>query len=281
MLKFRIITTVILTPIIIASLFLLPPIGFSIITLVICMLAAWEWGQLAGFTVNIHRMFIALFFGVLLALLMYNDLYKFNVDLRLTFNSLWVSIFWWITALLLVLFYPQSAWWWKHSRILKIIFGAATIIPFFGGVIALRQYGYATDYYQGAWHLLYIMCLVWGADSGAYIFGNIFGKNKLCPQVSLGKTWEGFIGGLTTTYLISRVLGLYVPITLHANGLLFYSIVAVLTSILGDLTESMFKREAGIKDSSHLIPGHGGILDRIDSLTAAVPIFAYLILLVF
>ena len=93
------------------------------------------------------------------------------------------------------------------------------------------------------------MILVWGADSGAYMFGKMFGKHKLAPKVSPGKTWQGFFGGLL--------------------------------KVLGDLTESMFKREAGIKDSGNLIPGHGGILDRIDSLTAAVPVFACLLLLVF
>ncbi|MDN6550199.1 MAG: phosphatidate cytidylyltransferase, partial [Enterobacterales bacterium] len=127
----------------------------------------------------------------------------------------------------------------------------------------------------------YVMFLVWGADSGAYMFGKLFGKNKLAPKVSPGKTWEGFIGGLITSALISWGFGLYAPLAVVPATLLVCSIVAALVSVLGDLTESMFKREAGIKDSGHLIPGHGGILDRIDSLTAAVPVFACLMLLVF
>lgn len=148
-------------------------------------------------------------------------------------------------------------------------------------MIALRQHGYDADHYQGAWWLLYVMFLVWGADSGAYMFGKLFGKNKLAPKVSPGKTWEGFIGGLITSALISWGFGLYAPLAVVPTTLLVCSIVAALVSVLGDLTESMFKREAGIKDSGHLIPGHGGILDRIDSLTAAVPVFACLMLLVF
>lgn len=218
---------------------------------------------------------------VLAAMLLSLPEFNRSVHLPLIAGSLWTAVVWWIVALLLVLFYPKSAGWWKHSRVLKIIFGAATIIPFFWGMIALRQHGYETDHYQGAWWLLYVMFLVWGADSGAYMFGKLFGKNKLAPKVSPGKTWEGFIGGLITSALISWGFGLYAPLSINPKTLLICSIVAALVSVLGDLTESMFKREAGIKDSGHLIPGHGGVLDRIDSLTAAVPVFACLMLLVF
>ena len=123
--------------------------------------------------------------------------------------------------------------------------------------------------------------LVWGADSGAYMFGKLFGKHKLAPKVSPGKTWQGFIGGLFTAAIISWGYGVWANLEVAPSILLVCSIFAALASVLGDLTESMFKREAGIKDSGHLIPGHGGILDRIDSLTAAVPVFACLLLLVF
>ncbi|SAJ28290.1 CDP-diglyceride synthase [Enterobacter cloacae] len=125
------------------------------------------------------------------------------------------------------------------------------------------------------------MILVWGADSGAYMFGKLFGKHKLAPKVSPGKTWQGFIGGLFTAAIISWGYGVWANLEVAPSTLLVCSIFAALASVLGDLTESMFKREAGIKDSGHLIPGHGGILDRIDSLTAAVPVFACLLLLVF
>lgn len=122
--------------------------------------------------------------------------------------------------------------------------------------------------------------LVWGADSGAYMFGKMFGKHKLAPKVSPGKTWQGFWrfadrGSDFWAY------GVWAHLDVTPTVLLVCSVVAATASVLGDLTESMFKREAGIKDSGHLIPGHGGILDRIDSLTAAVPVFACLLLLVF
>ncbi len=153
--------------------------------------------------------------------------------------------------------------------------------PVFLGMLALRAWHYADNHYSGALWLLYVMILVWGADSGAYTFGKMFGKHKLAPKVSPGKTWQGFFGGLLTAAVISWAYGVWAHLDVTPTVLLVCSVVAALASVLGDLTESMFKREAGIKDSGHLIPGHGGILDRIDSLTAAVPVFACLLLLVF
>ncbi|ARJ41072.1 phosphatidate cytidylyltransferase [Pantoea alhagi] len=282
MLKSRLITAFILIPLVIAALFWLPPSGFAITTLVVCMLAAWEWGQFAGFTTRLQRIWLAVLCGLLLAVMLFTlPPYQHAVQLPQIGGSLWVALAWWIGALLLVLRYPASAGFWRHSRVLRLVFGIFTIVPFFCGMVALRQYHYDADHFAGAWWLLYVLILVWGADSGAYMFGRLFGKHKLAPKVSPGKTWEGFFGGLLTSALIAWLFGLWAPLNVAPGVLLTCSVIAALASVLGDLTESMFKREAGIKDSGHLIPGHGGILDRIDSLTAAVPVFACLLLLVF
>ncbi|VXC98902.1 CDP-diglyceride synthase [Enterobacterales bacterium 8AC] len=282
MLKYRLITAVILIPLVIAALFLLPPFGFALVTLAVCMLAAWEWGQLAGFATRSQRIWLALLCGLLLVLMMLSvPAYQHSVHQWQVDVPLWLSLAWWLGALLLVLFYPGSAALWRNSRPLRLFFGLLTIIPFFWGMVALRQFGYEQNHFTGAWWLLYVMLLVWGADSGAYMFGKLFGKHKLAPKVSPGKTWEGLIGGLVTSAVISWLFGRYAPLNIVPVTLLICSVIAALASVLGDLTESMFKREAGIKDSGHLIPGHGGILDRIDSLTAAVPVFACLMLLVF
>jgi len=122
------------------------------------------------------------------------------------------------------------------------------------------------------------MVLVWGADIGAYFSGRAFGKRKLAPAVSPGKSWEGVYGGLALTLLITLVVGVVRSWSVKELCLtLLGAAIVVLISVVGDLTESMFKRQAGIKDSSNLLPGHGGVLDRIDSLTAAIPIFAVLL----
>jgi phosphatidate cytidylyltransferase len=131
---------------------------------------------------------------------------------------------------------------------------------------------------EANWLILAVMVLVWGADIGAYFSGRRFGKRKLAPRVSPGKSWEGVFGGLLATLLICLLVGLYRGwSTLDLFLALAGTAVVVLVSVVGDLTESMFKRQSGVKDSSNLLPGHGGVLDRIDSLTAAIPLFAALL----
>lgn len=282
MLTYRLVTAFILIPVVIAALFLLPPLGLAVVTAVVCTLAAWEWGRLAGFVSCFQRAwFVALCGLILLLMLLSIFVYHHVAWLPQISVPLWLSMIWWTGALLLVLSYPTSARFWRHSRVLRIIFGLLTIIPFFCGMFALRQHDYEQNHLMGSWWLLYVMLLVWGADSGAYMFGKLFGKHKLVPKVSPGKTWEGLMGGLLTSALISWLFGYYAPMDVNFEKLCICSVIAVIASVFGDLTESMFKREAGVKDSGSLIPGHGGVLDRIDSLTAAVPVFACLMLLVF
>ncbi|WP_159565838.1 phosphatidate cytidylyltransferase [Budvicia diplopodorum] len=283
MLKSRIITALILIPIVIAALFMLPPLPFAIMIIAVSMLAAWEWGQFSGLGSPFQRVILAIVCGIGLAALFWPT-YRSPLPLLdhpVVGGFLLASLGWWALALVMVMLYPKSAQLWNKSYFLRLLFGVLTIIPFFWGIVTLRQYGFEQNSYTGAWWLLYVMFLVWGADSGAYAFGKMFGKHKLAPRVSPGKTLEGLVGGLATSALLAWLFSLYAPLNISLNTLLICSVIAVMASVLGDLTESMFKREAGIKDSGNLIPGHGGILDRIDSLTAAVPVFACLILLVF
>jgi phosphatidate cytidylyltransferase len=143
-------------------------------------------------------------------------------------------------------------------------------------MIELRAINYMSNSYTGAVCLLYVFVLVWATDTGAYFAGRAFGKRKLAAKVSPGKTIEGFIGGISVAIIISIIAYMLNLFDMTFSTFFISSLSAIFVSVLGDLTESMFKREAGIKDSGHLIPGHGGILDRIDSLTAAVPVFTTL-----
>jgi phosphatidate cytidylyltransferase len=294
LLKYRILSALVMIPAAIAGLFLLSPTAFALALIVICMLAAWEWGQFAGFTKQSHRVALALITGILLVWLLRMTESPMSgvtvvphrlIDTSVVQISLLLSLGWWLAATGLVLTYPKSAAIWHRSTVVRLFFGALTIVPFFFGMITLREYGASLSapgsMNMGAWSLLYVMFLVWGADSGAYAFGRMFGKHKLAPKVSPGKTWEGVIGGLFTAALLSVVFSFFIKLPVQMHTLLICSIIAVIASVLGDLTESMFKREAGIKDSSHLIPGHGGVLDRLDSLTAAIPVFTGLLLLSF
>ncbi|ENX15338.1 hypothetical protein F895_01884 [Acinetobacter sp. CIP 64.2] len=179
---------------------------------------------------------------------------------------LWAaSILTWLGSIYWVKNFPESDSWYNASLYIVgfILISAA--------VTAL----YAV-WHSSPWWLMYLFLLVWGADSGAYFVGRKFGKKKLAPFVSPNKSVEGLYGGIATTVLIMLVVQ-YSYLNLTAVQLILFlilSIVTVFASVLGDLFESMIKRRAGIKDSGRVLPGHGGVLDRIDSLLAAAPIFA-------
>lgn len=281
MLKYRLLTAIVLIPIVIAALFLLSPANFGLVVIAVCALGAWEWAQFVGWHSQAKRVGLAVVFAAILLAMQFSisNINQFSSE-PMVLYGLWAGLIWWVIAIILVVTYPASASWGK-SAIIRLLFGVLTIIPFYCGMMVLRTVGYQSDTFFGAWWLLYVMLLVWGADSGAYAFGRTIGRNKMAPKVSPGKTWEGLVGGLITAGIISWLFSAFAPIPVMPDYLLVTSIIVVVVSVFGDLTESMFKRQSGIKDSSHLIPGHGGILDRIDSLTAAIPVFAGLNLLFF
>lgn len=268
----RILAAIVLIPLVILCLFFLPLMGFISIMVIICGLCAWEWAQFLQIKTIKNRLLFALIFTLFIAIIYYLSTLM-NSQASIFKYILLASLIWWLVALLLVISYPNSVRIWKNKCI-KTLFACFTLVPFFIGMVELRQINYSHDSFQGAFWLLYVLVLVWATDSGAYFAGRAFGKHKLAPKVSPGKTIEGLLGGVILSLLISVIVYLSNYFTISLYNLMVSSIFAILVSVLGDLTESMFKREANIKDSGHLIPGHGGILDRIDSLTAAIPVFA-------
>lgn len=282
MLKERVLSAIVMVILAVIALFWLSPLAFTIGLSAIIVLGMWEWAQFAGFKRPIARAIVAFVVTCLLifpiiAGTSYIQATRFLTDE--TTPLLFVGGVWWLIAFALVVSYPKSAEIWAKSVAAKFIFGFCTLIPFLIGTLALRFYQYNLDEHQGTYLLLYVFLLVWGADSGAYFAGRAFGKHKLAPKVSPGKSWEGAIGGVITSAIIAVIFLNLTPENvfgreLNTSVFIVLSVITVAVSILGDLSESMFKRQAGIKDSSNLIPGHGGILDRIDSLTAAVPVFA-------
>jgi phosphatidate cytidylyltransferase len=263
MLKQRIITALILLPVALCGFFLLEGVGFALFIGLVVTLGAWEWAHLAGFEGQAARVG----YGALVAGL----LFVMHLLPGLAPWVLGAAIVWWVVATYLVLTFPQSSARWS-SAASKLLIGLLVLLPAWQGLLFIKQQP------SGNWLILAVMVLVWGADIGAYFSGKAFGKRKLAPQVSPGKSWEGVYGGLLLCLAMTLVLGLTQG---WSVGRLFASLlgaaVLVFISVVGDLTESMFKRQAGIKDSSNLLPGHGGVLDRIDSLTAALPVFAVLL----
>ncbi|WP_257285797.1 phosphatidate cytidylyltransferase [Endozoicomonas sp. SESOKO1] len=263
MLKQRIITALLLAPVALAGVFLLPLAGFGVFIAAIIMVAAWEWANLSGFEQRSVRLAYVLAIGAFCGLTLFLSPYLI----------LGLAAVWWLIAFILVKQYPGSGSL-LESRAFRLMTGLLTLVPAWLGLYQLKQ---MTD---SGWLIVTLLVMVWAADCGAYFAGKRFGKIKLIERVSPKKTLEGLVGGLLFSMLISSLVTLLGSVS-FAQGvsLLTLTILTVLVSVLGDLWESVLKRYRGVKDSGNLLPGHGGVLDRIDSLTAAVPIFTLYIMI--
>jgi len=268
MLKTRAITALLLAAGLLATLFLLPAVWAAAIFAGIAALAAWEWGELLQTGDIERRMFAAVTFLLCAAL------YVAGMP-RPLLLALWLPalLFW---LLLVPLWLTRK--WQLNANAIGFLIGWLLLIPCWAGMVMLHS--------RSPLFLLATMMLVWIADIAAYFAGCTFGKHKLAPAISPGKTWEGAAGAVAAVIVYGVILGwgnnklaLLTPvqIVLAMAGLILLTVV----SIIGDLFESLVKRQAGVKDSSQLLPGHGGVLDRIDSLLSTLPIIGLLSLFLF
>ncbi|RCX08064.1 phosphatidate cytidylyltransferase [Marinomonas foliarum] len=260
----RILSAIVMAVLFICAVFVLDVSSFVFAMAVVVVLAGWEWARLSGVRSQLGRFAFAVMIAAICVVV-------FNRDWQDA--ALSVSPILWGLALFWVIRYPSLlVWKFKLSR---LVFGAFVLVTTWSALAVLRQ---SAEFV--VWVLL-LMGLIWGADTGAYFAGRAFGKRKLARFVSPGKSWEGVIGGLLLTQV-----GLAVFAGLSDFSFNYWLVLAVIgfvtsfVSVLGDLTESLFKRHEELKDSSHLIPGHGGVMDRVDSLTAAAPIYVLLLSLV-
>lgn len=282
MLKQRVITALVLGAILLSALFLLPFETFKWVALAIFGYGAYEWSKLAEiptfkgqlvYSAGIVATGAALYVGVL-------DSKLWTITGQLTTaNTVLMSsaCLWWIVSSILVFIYPRGNRVWQHQPLVKSIFGYLTLIPAWLAMITIREWHYVLNENHGAWLTLFVFGIVWAADIGAYFAGKRFGSHKLMPNVSPGKTLEGFLGGMTAVVIFVVIVLLNRDIDVSDWLVLVAGCIAIgVISAFGDLSESMLKRDAGIKDSGNILPGHGGLLDRIDSLTAAMPVFLVL-----
>jgi phosphatidate cytidylyltransferase len=255
MLRQRILTALAITPVALLVILWLPhPLTAGVLALVFAA-GAWEWSAFPGFTKYSARLaYVAMVAACIAAVWLVGT--NAQMD-RLVIGAL----VWWCVALLWVTMFPASI-----HRTAATFAGFLVLVPAWVAMVRLHSLPQS-----GPQLLFFLILLVVAADVGAYFAGRRFGRNKLAPRVSPGKTWEGVAGGVIASSIMAAIGAWW----FNANAVSFigWCAVVVLASILGDLTESLFKRHAGLKDSGSLLPGHGGVLDRVDSLTAAAPVF--------
>jgi phosphatidate cytidylyltransferase len=271
MLKTRIITAAVLMAVLLPILFLLPPHYLGTFFLLALIAAAWEWSRMIAPVAKKAAWLYATFCLVIILFLLGMQAVSWQ------FSLLMMSALFWIFLAPFILAKGMNLSLQKYKPFYSIL-GLIILPATWFALVFLRELGLV--------FLLSSMALVWVADIGAYFVGKAFGKHKLAAQISPGKSIEGAVGGLVLCYLYAFLCVVYLPLgdtlfgawAIHFGWVAMFLMVTVLGafSVFGDLFESQLKRLAGVKDSSHLLPGHGGVLDRVDALIPTMPIAALL-----
>lgn len=264
MLMQRTLTALVLAPIAIAIILFLPTIAVGVIIGVMCLQAMWEWMRLAGVTSIPLRAAVIALNAVLLVLLWWLR------EERFAWFVIGAGVAWWGVALLWMRDFSFAAAPTHENAAIKWIAGEFAILPAWLALMKIH----ADPVHGHAWALFAVM-LIWVADTGAFFTGKRYGTTKLAPRISPNKTTAGAWGALAGGALLALLAGWLLDTRGAAlAGLVVLALIAVAASIAGDLFESLMKRQANVKDSGTLFPGHGGLLDRLDSLFAAIPVFA-------
>ncbi len=258
-LKTRIITASVLIVAALIFILVFSTPWFAIVTLILLIsIGGTEWANLVSLKDIRKGLYVA--WMLLLAYFAYK-----SVTLSWFFVTL--GFFWWFINLVMLLKYKQGTDFYKNNPLMLRLSGFFVIVSAWSAAVILHSHS--------PYLVLFLVLLVAAADTGAYFTGKSFGKNKLVPQISPGKTREGLLGGIVASLIVAFIgaslLGLEEG---YFSSFIYLSVIVALMSVAGDLFISLIKREAGAKDSGNILPGHGGILDRVDGLIAALPLFA-------
>lgn len=261
----RVTTAVLVVPPLVAAILLLPTPAFAVLAGLIILLAAWEWAGLARLHAAPARAAYGLAFVLLSAGAGWLLAQPGGPGPVLLAGALW-----WLLATALVVADQRGHSLLPRARAVAGGVGLLALVPAWVALVALhRQPG------EGPWLVLALLVLVWMADTAAFFVGRRWGRTRLAPRLSPNKSWEGVWGGVAAAVALALAVGLLAGLGGGQLALLLaLAAVTALGSVVGDLLESLFKRRAGVKDSGAVLPGHGGMLDRIDSLTSAAPLFA-------
>lgn len=256
----RVATALVLLPLLLSLVWFAPTAWLYGVLSAVGGVIAWEWAALMGWTTVGRR---ALYAAIALGCL--------GLAWRVPAHALVsvASVPWWLAAPLVFAGYPQNLQRHRPGAVLMGALGLVLIVSAINAVATLHAMP------NGPLRLLFVLFLVFAADTGAFLAGRAFGKRKLAPEISPGKSIEGALGGLLLCAAWALTAGVFVFEVYGAAqvaALLGLSLIVAVASVIGDLSESMFKRMVGVKDSGHILPGHGGILDRVDSILAAAPV---------
>ncbi len=271
MLKSRVITAVVLLALLLSALFLLPALAWAILVVAMVMQGISEWSHLSALSGRKANVYWGATLLLMLGLLWLDASATPAQRDQVHLAAYLVSAALW---LLVVPAWLMTGWKATNPYLMALV-GWAVLVPTGLAMIDLREAA------PSPWMLLFVMCLVWVADSAAYFAGRKFGKTKLAPSISPGKTWEGVAGAIFGVTVYVALVWIFSPEFSSLRMLPALMLAAwwwVVLAVIGDLFESAIKRQAGVKDSGALLPGHGGLLDRIDALTSTLPLAALAIL---
>jgi len=275
MLRQRVITALVMAGLFLAAIVFLSVSGLALVFGAIIAGGAWEWSRLAGWQSAVARLlYVAVVVALLGAVYIYCEL-GLGAPRERVQPLLGLACLWWSFALLWLRSYPASASIWSNL-VVRSLMGLLILVPAWTAAVFLLTYP------RGGLMVVIMVIVVVAADAGAYFSGKAWGRHKLAPAVSPAKTWEGFWGGVGCCLALAMVLWFLLPGRVSHIGfgaVLAVTLCTALASVVGDLTVSMVKRESGVKDSGDLLPGHGGVLDRLDSICGAAPVFALGLLL--
>jgi phosphatidate cytidylyltransferase len=279
MTRLRVLTSLVMAPVAIAAVLLLPTQWMIVLGAVVLLGALWEWLRLADVEDSLGRWILLAANLALMVAMVWASRTADGFSWVLFELAVLLGVAWWLVSLLWLRRYTFASDHTTHARIFKLLAGTLAVVPAWCAMAIIHGGDAGTEVVPGAdrghvW-LLVAVVIVWAADTGAYFAGRRFGKRKLAPRISPNKTIEGMLGGLAVAVVAGVALApLAGAEVAQLPAVALAALFAALFSVVGDLFESLLKRHVGVKDSGNLIPGHGGLLDRLDGVLAALPAFA-------
>jgi len=278
MTRTRVAAALVLTPIAIAAMLLLPTPWLAALAAVLFLAGLWEWFRLAEIDDTLARsVLLAANLALMVAIVWGSRTPDGGLSFVLLKLATVIGVIWWLLAIVWLRSYDFASDHDTHARVFKLAAGTLAVVPAWCALAWLHAEPSPGRHFPPIGHrwLFVALAIVWAADSAAYFAGRHFGKHKLSPRISPNKTIEGMIGGIVAGVAVAVAFAPLADAPLaRLPAVAVAAFFAVLASVVGDLFESLLKRHVGAKDSGDLIPGHGGILDRIDGVLAALPVFA-------